>query len=175
MEQGQGLAVGRAAVLGPAQYGVADDEAVVGGPGVDAEAALLTPSGNEGPGVELELETEAPRHLVAPLETDRSGRDDQHEVHPLSEQQLLEHKSGCDGLAQADVVGNEEVRPGQLEGLLQSRALVVHELDARAERGLEEPRIGRGHGVPLQGVEVGAEEARLVELFHFSESVGLGL
>ncbi len=48
------------------------------------------------------------------------------EVDPLAEQQLLQDQAGLDGLAEADVVGDEQVGARQLERLLERRELVVH-------------------------------------------------
>jgi hypothetical protein len=52
---------------------------------------------------------------------------------------------------------------GELEGLLGRGELVVEEVDASAEGGLEEAGVGGSDGAPLEGVEVGGEAAGLVE------------
>ena len=72
-------------------------------------------------------------------------------------------RAGLDRLAEADVVGDEEVDPGQSQGLLQRLQLVGVDPDAGPERRLEQVRVGRGHAVPLQGVQVGREQLRRVE------------
>ncbi len=94
---------------------------------------------------------------------DGGGADDEHPVHALAEHQLLHDEAGFDGLAQAHVVGDEEVDAGQLERLLERSELVIEQVNAGAERGLEEPGVGGGDGAPLEGVEVGGEVAGLVE------------
>jgi hypothetical protein len=163
----------RVAVLGAADQRVADDEAVVRRPGVHAEAALDAPAGDELPRHHLEAEAEAAHHLVAPLKADRGGTDDQHEVGLLAEDQLLEDEPRLDRLSEPDIVGDEEVRAGELEGLHEGRELVRHELDAGAERRLEAGGVGGADGAPLERVEVGAEAGRRVEGLGLPEPLGL--
>ena len=72
-------------------------------------------------------------------------------------------RPGLDGLAEAGVVGDEEVDARQTERLAQRLHLVGVDLDAGAERRLEEVRIGGRDAVPAQRVEEGRELARSVE------------
>jgi hypothetical protein len=130
---------------------------------------------HERPVVHLELQTEPLLHLVAPLQTHRRRRDDQDQLDLLPQQQLLQHEPGLDRLSETDVVRDEQVRARQLQRLLQRRELVIHELDARAERRLEEPRIGGGDRVPSERVQVGREVMWRVELAHLTEAMRLGL
>jgi hypothetical protein len=164
----------RVAVLGAAQRLVRDDEAGVGGPGVDAEAALLPPPGHKLPVVDLKLEPELALHLVAPLERDRRRAHDERLLDALAQQQLLEDEARLDGLAEAHVVGDEQVGPGHLQRPLEGRELVVEEPDARAKGRLEEARVGGGDGVPAERVEVGGEVPRRVEARDRAEPVRLG-
>jgi hypothetical protein len=106
-------------VLGAAEQGVGDDEAVVGGPGVDAEAALAAATGDEGAVVDLEAEAEARSISSCHCRQTRAG-DDEDVVDALAQEQLLEDEAGLDGLAEADVVGDEEVGARELEGLHQA-------------------------------------------------------
>jgi hypothetical protein len=63
------------ALLRPAEGLVRDDEARVGRPGVDAEAALLAAASDEGAVVDLEAQAEALLHLALPLQgRPRPGR-----------------------------------------------------------------------------------------------------
>lgn len=159
LEQGlQGLEV-----LAAAERLVRDDEARVRPPHRNLEPALLTTAGDEVAVEDLKVETEALLHLVAPLQRDRGGADDEHAVDALAEHKLLHHQPGLDGLPQADVVGDEQVHPRQLERLLERGELVVEQMNARAERGLEESGVGGGDRAPLQGVQVGGEAPGLVE------------
>ena len=99
------------AMLGAPERLIRNDEPRVGGPGVDSEAPLLPAAGDERAVIDLEAQAEPPLHLGAPLEAEGRGTDDEGEVHALAKHQLLEHEPGLDGLSQADVVGDEQVRP----------------------------------------------------------------
>ncbi len=165
----------RVTVLGAAQGLKGNDEAVVRAPGVHAEAALLAAAADEPPVVHLEVQTEPLLHLVAPLQGHGCRADDEREVDPLAQQQLLQDQSSLDRLAEPDIVGNEQVCPWQLQRLLERRELVVHQLDARSKRGLEELGVRGCDRVPLQGVEVCAKVARGIELADIAQTVGLWL
>jgi hypothetical protein len=127
---------------------------------------VAAPLGDEVAIVDFEVETEAAGHFVAPLETDRGRADDDDVVEALTQAQLLDDEAGFDSFAESDVVGDEEVGAGQLESLFEGRELMdkLVERDAGAERGLEEAGVGGGDDVPLEGVEVGGEMLRRIEL-----------
>jgi hypothetical protein len=109
------------------------------------------------------VETEALLHLVTPLKGDRGGAQNEDAVDALAQHQLLEHQPRLDGLPQADVIGDEEVDPRELQRLLERGELVIEQVNASAERGLKEARVGRCDRAPLQRVEVRGEVARLIE------------
>ena len=81
----------------------------------------------------------------------------------------MEDEPGLDGLSETDIIGDEEVRAGELERLHQRRELMRHQLDARAERSLKTRRIGGAHGAPLESVEIRAEMLRRIERVDSSE------
>ncbi len=162
------------AVFGAAQERVRDDEAVVRRPGVGPEAALLPAPGDELPRHHLEPQAEAPQHLVPPLQAHARRADHEDEVRLLAEQELLEHQARLDGLAEADVVGDEQVGPRQLERLHQRRELVVLEHDPGAERRLKAGRVGGADGVPLEGVQVRPEVLGRIEPGDGAEPLELG-
>jgi hypothetical protein len=140
-------------------------------PRVHLEAALLAATRDERPVVDLEAQPEPLLHLALPLERDRGGAHDEHEVDPLPQQQLLGHQPRLDRLSEADVLGDEEVRPGEGERLHERRELVAHQLDACPERRLEELRVGGRDRVPLERMQVGGEQARVVDRAHRAEPV----
>ncbi len=71
-----------------------------------------------------QLHTEAFAHLKLPL-LDQSGRaDDQGVADPVAQDELLQDEPGLDGLAQADVVSDEQERPGHVEGTDEGLELV---------------------------------------------------
>ena len=98
-------------------------------------------------------------HLVPPLQGERGRADDEHGAGPVAEEQLLDDQAGLDGLAQADVVGDQQVDAGHLQRPHHRVELVVLDRDARAERRLERPAVGGGDGAPAHGVEEGVEPA----------------
>jgi hypothetical protein len=142
---------------------VRDDEAGVRGPGVDAVAALAAAGGHVVAVEDDEGEAEALLHLLLPLAHDRGRAGDDDPAHALAQEHLAEDEAGLDGLAEADVVGDEEAHARHGQGLAQRLELVVLDLDAGAVRGLEEFGRGRGDAAPAQGVQVGGEQLGAVE------------
>jgi len=142
---------------------VGDDEAGVGGPDGDLETALLTAPRDKVAVEDLEREAKPFLHLVAPLQRDRRRTDDEDAIHTLTKHQLLHDETGFDGFPEAYVVGDEEVDARQLERLFERGKLMIEQVDAGTERGLEEAGIGGRDGVPLEGMEVGGEAARRVQ------------
>ena len=138
------------------QQAVRDEEAGVGPPRVHAEPALAAHARQVITVEDLEDETEPLLELVLPLQEHRrrSGHDDV--FARLAQQQLAGDQPGLDGLAQADVVGDEQVHARQPQRLAQRLQLVGVDPDAGAERRLEEARVGRGDAVPAKGMEEGS-------------------
>jgi hypothetical protein len=75
----------------------------------------------------------------------------------VPQQQLLNDQTGFDGLAEADVVGDEQIDARHVDGAHQRVELEVLDADAAAERRLEEPTVGVGGCAPAHGVEEGVE------------------
>ncbi len=96
----------------------------MGGPGVDAEPAFGLPANQKVAAEHLEREPKALLHLVAPLQGDRGGADDERKVDTLPKQELLQHEAGFDRLTKTDVVGDEEVGAWKRERLLKRGELV---------------------------------------------------
>ena len=142
---------------------VRDEKAAVGAPRVDAEAPLLANAREVAAVENHEEEAEALLHLGLPLLQDGRGRGDHHRPGLLAQQQLAGDEAGLDGLAEAGVVGDEEVDARQAERLAQRLHLVGVDPDAGAKRRLEEVRVGRGDTVPAQRMQEGAEVAGCVE------------
>ena len=83
-----------------------------------------------------EVEAELLAHLVLPLQRQARRADDDHRAGPVPQQQLLDDQPGLDGLAEADVVGQQQVRPRGLQGPAQRLELVGLDVRAAAERRL---------------------------------------
>ncbi len=81
----------------------------------------------------------------------------------MPQQQLLDDQAGLDGLAEADVIGEQQVRPRGLQGAAQRLKLVGLDVRAAAERGLEGVPVRRGDRAPADGVDEGGERVRVVE------------
>ena len=132
-------------------------------PGVDREAAFPAHAGHICAVENRERESEARFHLVAPLLQHRRRAGDDDAIDPPAEQQLARDQARLDRLAEADIVGDEEVDARQTQRLAQGCELVRIDMDACAERRLKEVRVGRRHAVPGQGAEVGGEQGGIVE------------
>lgn len=74
----------RIAIFGSAKKRMRDDEAVVRGPRVHAEAALLAPIRDKLPRRHLKAEPKAPLHLGLPLKADRRRTGDEHKIRLLA-------------------------------------------------------------------------------------------
>ena len=133
------------------------DQAREGRPwvGVDAAAAaqLLQVARVDDP----ELEAELLLHLVLPLQLQRCRADDQDGPCAMAEQQLLSDESGLDRLAEADVVGDQQVDARHLQAAHDRIELVVLDRDAAAERRLQGLDVRIGRGAPADGIEEGID------------------
>ncbi len=87
--------------------------------------------------------------------TDRAG--------PVAEQQLLDHQAGLDRLAEADVVGEQQVRARRLQCPAQRLELVGLDVGAAAEWRLVGVRVRGGDRAPAHRVDERAEDVRVVE------------
>ena len=72
-------------------------------------------------------------------------------------------------LPKPDVVGDQQVDPWHLDGPDHRVKLVVLDVDARAERGLDVPHVGGGSGPPADGIEEGVEPVGGVEAGRLGE------
>ncbi len=110
-----------------------------------------------------ELHAELVAHLVAPLQGQPRRADDQHRSGPMAKHELLHDQPRLDRLAQADVVGDEEVGTGHRQRPHDWVELILLDLDAGAEGRLQHGRVRRGDRAPPHGVEEGVEVAGRVE------------
>ncbi|MFI5460732.1 MAG: hypothetical protein ACHRXM_35415 [Isosphaerales bacterium] len=145
------------------EQAVRDEEARVCSPWIDTVAPLLPDPGDVVLVEDLEDHSEAVFQLILPLQEHGrwAGHDDV--LNLLAEQEFAGDQTGLDRLPEANIIGNEQVHPGQAQGFLQRLQLVGVDPDAGPERGLEEVRVGRGHAVPLEGVQVSREQLWRVE------------
>ena len=110
-----------------------------------------------------ECQAETVLHLVLPLFKYRGRTCYDDPVDAVAQQQFARDEAGLDGLAEPDVVCDEQVDARQPEGLAQRVELVGVYANARAKRRLKEIRVGCRDAVPRQRAEIGSEQSRIVE------------
>ncbi len=143
------------------------DEAGEVGPRVGVDAPGAAQLLEEGGIDDAELEAELLGHLVSPLDLEGGGADDQDASGPVAEEQLVDDEAGFDGLAEPDVVGDEEVGAGHADRSDDGVELVVLDGDAGPERGLEGVEVGVSDRSPADSVEEGTELLGVVEACYF--------
>ena len=78
---------------------------------------------------------------------------------PVPDDEFQGHHACLDGLAEAHVVGDQQVDPWHLDGPHHRVKLVVLDVDAGAKGGLDVPHVGGRRGTPADGIE---ESVKLV-------------
>ena len=120
----------------------------------DRDAARLVEDG--------EPEVEAAEELDEPLVGERLGYEDQGARGASGRKEALEDEAGLDGLAEADLVGEEHARDLAPGDLLQDVELVRDEVDAAAK---ETADVGLPEAVPgAQGAEAQVEDLGRIRL-----------
>ena len=142
-------------------------------PWVGTKAAFATNARQVLPVQNLEDEPEPLLHLGLPLFQHRWGRGHDDGADFAAQEEFADDQACLDRLAQARVVRDEKVDSRELQRLSERLHLVRVDLDAGAERGLEEGGVGGGRAAPTEGVEECGEVVGLVEAA-FTE-VGPGL
>ena len=100
-----------------------------------------------------ELQAELIAHLVAPLNLDRRWADHQGAADTMTQHQFLDDQARFDGLAQAHVVGDEQVDARHADGASQWIELVVLDVDAAAKGRLQGRYIGLRNRALANGVQ----------------------
>ena len=122
-------------------------------PRVDVRSSVAAQATQELGVGDLELEAELLTHLVPPFDLQGRWADDQHLLDSMSGQELLCDEPSLDGLAEPDVVRDQQVGPGHPNGTNHRLELVVLDRNAAAERRLDRTRIGAGDRAPSDGVQ----------------------
>lgn len=110
-----------------------------------------------------EVQTEFLGQLVLPLQQHGGRRRDHDDVGPPSQEQLADDQPRLDRLAQADVVGNQQIDAWQFQRLGQREELVGVEANAGSKRCLKELPIGGRSGAPLGCPQERAEAFGIVK------------
>jgi hypothetical protein len=98
-----------------------------------------------------------------PLEREASGAHDDGGAGTVAEEELLDDEPGLDGLAEPDVVSEEEVGPRLAQGTAERFQLVRLDVGAAAERCLYDLGVGRRDCAPAEGVDEGCQAGWGVE------------
>jgi hypothetical protein len=112
---------------------------------------------------DLEDHAESVLQLVIPLQKHRRWTGHHDILRLLAEQEFPGDQASLDCLAEADVVGDEQIDPRQAEGFMKRLELIRVNPDASSERRLKQISVGRCHAIPLEGVQVRREQRRRVE------------
>ena len=164
----------RRGIVFVAQQPMRHDETRMRGPRIDRVPALHTHAPHVLAVKDDERQPEALVQFLFPLQDHGRWRGNDDAPDPLAHKKLADNEAGFDRLAEAHVVGDEQVDPWQQQGLAQRLELVGVNPNARAIRRLKQFRIGRGDRVPAERPIVRGEPLRRVEL-PFGETGPIGL
>ena len=142
------------------QQAVGDEEARAGGPRIDREAAPAAQLADALAIDDVEGEAELALELVLPLHEHGGRRGDHDQVDAPPQQQLADDEPGLDGLAETDVVGDQQIDARQPQRLAQRQELVGVEPDAGPERRLQQIAVGGGGGAPADRAQIARPEPR---------------
>src|SRR5713101_6238745 len=113
------------------------DEAGKVRPGVDVQPPLATQIFQKRAIDDAKFQAEFVAHLVAPLHLQRSWADNQYFARAMTYDNLLADQACLNGLAQADIIGDQQVCARHLDGPHDRVKLVIFHLNATAEGGLQ--------------------------------------
>ena len=144
------------------------------------QAPLAAQSLDEGAIDNDEFQPKLLQHLIAPLYLKRRRADNRDPVSAVAEHQLQDYQAGLDGLAEANIVRDEQVDAGHLNGADHRVELIAFGFDAASERRLKLAGVCDGGGAPADGVEKRFEVGWLVKALrlgqlHFLECTGARL
>ena len=100
------------------------------GPRVDVDAPAAAQHPHQRRVHDAEVEAELVPHLLPPLDLERGRADDQNLPGPVPDDEFQRHHARLDGLAEAHVVGDQQVDPRHLDRPHHRVELVVLDVDA---------------------------------------------
>ena len=143
---------------------VSSDRTAVGDDEARADAPRIGGKPARPPGVQKVLavddgkvEAEFLRQFVLPLQEHRGRRRHDDHLNAATQEQLSNDQPGFHGLAEADIVCDQQIDARQLQRLGQGKKLVGVQPDARPERRLKQLPIRRGGGPPFRRAQVSAQ------------------
>ena len=110
------------------------------------------------------LDTESFTHLDLPFLDQASWTDDECVADAVAEDELLKDEPGFDGLAEPDIVSDQQQRPGHIERSDEGFELVGLQVDARPVRRLEHVLVGVRDRSPSDGPKECVEASGVVPL-----------
>ncbi len=126
-------------------------------PGIDVQTATAAKPAHQLAIDNPKIETKLLAHLVAPLELQRRRADNQDAAGAMTNEQVLGDQAGLNRLAQADIIGNQQIDSRHLNRPHHRVKLIILDLDPAAKRRLERPHIRRRHRAPAHRTEKGIE------------------
>src|SRR5258708_4011980 len=126
-------------------------------PGVDVQPPLATQIFQKRAIDDAKFQAEFVAHLVAPLHLQRGGTDNQYLARAMTYDKLLADKPRLNGLAQSDVISDQQVGARHLDGPHDRVKLVIFHLDTAAEGSLQGLDVSTGNGSPAYRVEKGIQ------------------
>ncbi len=84
-------------------------------------------------------------------------------MRPVAQDQFLSDEAGLDRLAEADIVGDQQVDARHLDGAYDRIELVILNSDATTERGLQGAHVGGRDRAPAHGIEEGVQDDGIIE------------
>ena len=93
--------------------------------------------GNKGAVDDREPQPEPRLKFIRPLPKHRGRRRNDDKVDPTPQQQFAQDEAGFDRLAEADIIGDQQIDPRKYERFAQRFELIRVEADARPERCLK--------------------------------------
>ena len=117
-----------------------------------------------------EFEPELVPHLIPPLNLQR-GRDNNQDLsRTVSDNQFQGHHSRFDRLTEADVIRDQQIDPGHLNGPHHRVKLVVFDLNATSERRLNILHIGSRRGTPPNSIQKRIQFLRSIKAARIGKS-----
>jgi hypothetical protein len=109
-----------------------------------------------------ETQAEFLRQLILPLRGHRRRARYDDVIDTTAQQHLPQDEAGLHGLAEADVIRDQQIDPGQPERFGERQELIGVEADAGAERRLEQVAVRRRRRAPGHRPQMGGENLGIV-------------
>jgi hypothetical protein len=99
------------------------------------------------------------RHWICSAE----GQTTKHRADTVAEHELVDDEAGLDGLAEAHIIGEEDVCARHAQAANQRVELIILEFDPAPKWRLKGSAIGRGDRAPTNGIQEGVKDNGIVK------------